>query len=139
MAILNFQKRFADKVRRGIKQQTIRAFRKYPIEFGERLYLYTGLRTKLARKLRGEAWCIGTRFIEITEVGITIYYKNTRPDRMVARSRSLARLNRFAVADGFKDWAEMKAFWLETHGLPFEGTLIKWVDWNPNDGAYDKD
>jgi hypothetical protein len=38
----------------GMKRQTIRALRKYPFKVGDNLYLYTGCRTKQARKL-GEA------------------------------------------------------------------------------------
>lgn len=41
------------------------------------------------------------------------------------------RLNRqaaeaFAVADGFPGLAEMLAWFEATHGLPFEGVMIKW-------------
>ena len=30
-----------------------------------------------------------------------------------------------AIADGFKDWQEMREWFEQTHGLPFEGILIK--------------
>jgi hypothetical protein len=33
----------------------------------------------------------------------------------------------FARADGFKDAADMLAWFSETHALPFEGILIRWV------------
>lgn len=32
----------------------------------------------------------------------------------------------FAVADGFKDFAEMVAWFEAQHGLPFHGILIEW-------------
>jgi hypothetical protein len=34
--------------------------------------------------------------------------------------------DQIARDDGFSDFAEMKAFFQETHGLPFLGVLIKW-------------
>lgn len=64
MALLNFQKQFADLIEAGTKRQTIRAARKYPIKVGDKLYLYTGLRTKYCRKLK-------TKFDKIDEKGKT--------------------------------------------------------------------
>jgi hypothetical protein len=128
MAILSFKKRFAGKVRNGRKRQTIRGFRKYPIKPGDKLYLYTALRTKWAKKLR-EVWCKSNVLIHI--------YFNSReiilPDAVLHTD---AELNAFARADGFKDFDDMKAFWIAEHGVkkgkrkvilrPFKGTLIKW-------------
>lgn len=51
MPILSFKKQFAELVETGQKRQTIRKMRKYPIKVDDRLYLYTGLRTKQCRKL----------------------------------------------------------------------------------------
>ena len=133
MAILSFKKRFAGKVRNGSKRQTIRAFRKYPIVPGETLYLYTALRTKWAKKLR-EVKCkevLGIRIFlnsgTITLSGIGYGY------RMLNTTQEL---NTFAQADGFKNWEDMKVFWVAEHGVKkgkrkviltkFEGILIKW-------------
>ena len=62
--IYNFQARFAEAVEQGRKLQTIRAARKdgKVAKIGEVLHLYTGLRSKGARKLR-EARC-GMRLIQ---------------------------------------------------------------------------
>jgi len=38
----------------------------------------------------------------------------------------LEHLDIFAILDGFTDWAEMIKWFEDTHGLPFEGILIKW-------------
>ena len=42
MALINFQKRFANDVESGKKRQTIRKQRKHPFKLNETLYLYTG-------------------------------------------------------------------------------------------------
>ena len=127
MAILNFHKRFAEKVEAGTKQQTIRGFRKYPIQVGDKLYLYTGLRSKDARKLR-EGECLRNRVIKISRRSITIQERLSRLSYMIKiRFSDLDTLNRFAREDGFKDWVEMKAWWLKIHGLPWTGNLIEWI------------
>jgi hypothetical protein len=152
MAILSFKKRFAGKVRNGRKRQTIRAFRKYPIKPGETLYLYTALRTIYATKLR-EVVC---KTVSV----ITIYFNTPRividhgkqnaelvdvPTGEVISQFSIERgqvivykneLNAFAVRDGFKDFEDMRAFWIAEHGVkkgkrkvilrPFKGILITW-------------
>lgn len=133
MAILSFKKRFAGKVRNGSKRQTIRAFRKYPITPGETLYLYTALRTKWAKKLR-EVKCKSVEPITIflNSGTITIGYHDTGYQIF----NTTSELNTFAQADGFKNWEDMKAFWIAEHGVKkgkrkvilknFQGILIKW-------------
>jgi len=51
MPTINFTK---FKVESGEKRQTIRAVRKRPIKVGDKLHLYSGLRTKKARNLLKE-------------------------------------------------------------------------------------
>ena len=138
MPALNFQARFAPLVESGEKRQTIRAYRKddRDAQAGDTLYLYTGMRTKACRKL-GEARCKGvtpvainrsekpwraTKYIvysyEIwTGAGVAQQYRSRLSDRQVAN---------FARADGFNNAKEMVAWFEKTHGLPFEGLLIRW-------------
>ena len=118
MPALNFQKQFAEAVKNGSKQQTIRTKRKNPINEGDILYLYTGMRTKQCEKLK-EVKCESVLDFRINSLGLsctvgqhTLYY--------------LDHLNRVAIADGFKDWVDMVRWFSETHGLPFEGKLITW-------------
>jgi len=128
MALLGFKKRFAEPVRSGRKRQTIRAFRKYPISPGETLYLYTALRTKYAEKLK-EVRC--------KQVGlITIFINSGEIITKDGVYNTKSELNAFAKRDGFKDWEDMKAFWIAEHGVKkgkrkvilrkFTGILIKW-------------
>ena len=69
MPALNYQAQFAPKVESGEKLQTIRARRKRPFKRGDRLYHYTGMRTKSCRKL-GESTCVIAMDIVIGKKGI---------------------------------------------------------------------
>ncbi len=120
MPALNFQKRFAPAVQNGSKRQTIRGPRvdgRPSATKGCRLYLYTGMRTKGCRKL-GEAVCTSTSQLVITvEHAILI---NGRPLRTAAAEDA------FAQRDGFDCAEELLNWFVETHGLPFKGSLIEW-------------
>lgn len=69
MPALNFKMQFADKVEKGEKIQTIRATRKRPFRCGDKLYLYTGLRTKYCKKI-GESVCHNVEDVEILSNGV---------------------------------------------------------------------
>lgn len=128
MPALSFKKRFVGKIMNGQKRQTIRTPRRYPIEPGDTLYLYTAMRTKHCKKLR-EVKCKSVDLIHIYINSGTII----TPEYVYSTT---AELNTFAQKDGFKNWQDMKAFWIEEHGVkkgkrkviikPFEGILIKW-------------
>lgn len=132
MAALSYNARFVEYVINGLlnlpgrtKSQTIRNFRKYPIKKGERLYHYFGMRTKHCKKL-GESVASRVSPIEITTRGITIFAKNHSYHQRIWRKIDK---DKFAYADGFSDWSEMKQWWMSTHGsdcFPFTGQLITW-------------
>ena len=117
MPIINFQKQFIEAIKSGEKNQTIRKSRKYPIKVGDTLYLYAGLRTKNAEKLK-EVKCEAVAPITINGTGsvqigwLMIYH--------------MKDLNEFAQSDGFDNWQDMVIWFNNIHGLPFEGQLIKW-------------
>ena len=117
MPLLGFKKQFAPMVEAGTKRQTIRAKRKdgKNPHSGERLYLYTGLRTKSCRKL-GEAVCANVREIMIDGWGICLSGKWANHDEMM----------NIVKADGFTSWTDFLAFFRKEHGLPFWGLLIEW-------------
>ncbi len=113
MPALNFKAQFADDVESGEKHQTIR--RGHRIKQGDRLYLYTGQRTKQCRKL-GETVAHRVRDIRIegAEVWIGAEWvpRDERED--------------LAHADGFNNLMEFGAFFKGTHERPFNGQLIEW-------------
>lgn len=111
--LIGFQKRFAVAVWSNQKHQTIRRKRKNPIVAGDRLRLYTGLRTKRCVFLK-EVLC---RSVESVVIGAWSV--------RVAGAR-LLNAEQFAAADGFGSYREMAAWFRDRYGLPFRGVLIRW-------------
>ena len=131
MVAYNFHPRFADAVARGEKRQTIRALRKNGhASPGDRLQLYTGMRTKHCRKLvTPDPVCRHNVFVGIGHDKIEIAFPFRFP---IAHVCAPNHLNKFARNDGFDDFAEMRNWFIMTHGpLPFRGVKITW-DW-PDD------
>jgi hypothetical protein len=123
MALLGFKKCFALNVQLGKKRQSIRAKRKHPIKVGERLYLYTGLRTKAARKL-GEGVAIFVEEIKIEQCNAGGEHLTSVE---VAGQRLLpTEITELAIADGFPDAVAFLKFFAEEHTGDFVGDLIKW-------------
>jgi hypothetical protein len=118
MIAINFKEKFADLVATGKKTQTIRQTNRFKV--GDALQLYTGQRTKACRKL-GEAVVTEVIPVSICYDGVSF----TICDGFFFPSNE--GTNNFAKKDGFKDFQEMKAFFVDQYGdLPFEGYLIEW-------------
>ena len=126
MPALNFKKQFAPMVIIGLekplhpeaKRQTIRAKRKdgRDPKAGQTLYLFTGLRTTSTVRL-GEAECKSSEPITIDEnSGIIVNFKFP----------SWEECTSLAKKDGFDGVHDFVIFFKKTHGLPFNGFLIKW-------------
>lgn len=121
MVAYNFAPRFAEPIRSGDKTHTVRrnAKRRHA-RIGESLQLYTGMRTKACRKiLNDDPVCTYAAPIRI------------QLDQLRIESISIQGVEvdteEFAVSDGFRDAAEMHAFFLNMHGPGvFAGTLIEW-------------
>lgn len=141
MGALSFKERFVEPVlaglqrKKGGKRQSIRNFRKRPLKVGERVVLYYAQRTKWCRRL-GEDVVKSVQVVTITTKSITIY-DILKPQqmpwklKMASWYRGTSELNRFARADGFTDFEDMKAFWIAEHGkegspFPYSGNLYKW-------------
>jgi len=119
MPILNFKKQFAADVESGKKRQTIRATRKRPIKAGEKLHLFCGLRTTNRRRL-ALVECLSVSDILITDISGQV--------EIMVDGVLLSDTGKEVIAsrDGFKNLDEMITFFWDTHGLPFEGQLIRW-------------
>jgi hypothetical protein len=122
MPALNFKAQFADAVATGTKRQTIRAERKRPFKKGDKLYLYTGMRTSACRKL-GEAVAAVVKDISIGDGGAVAIC--TGGGHFVLQGEDLER---FARRDGFDSTEAFLDFFRTTHGLPFLGQLIMWEE-----------
>lgn len=114
MPALNFKRDFVDAIQRGEKRQTIRQVRNRQIRPGDKLALYTGMRTAQCWKI-GDAICEDVRPIQITE------------REMMLAGRPLETLEQMdmARADGFSSHIDMRLFFKRLYGLPFTGVVIR--------------
>ena len=119
MVAYNFKSCFADDVENGKKRQTVRANGKRShAKPGQSLQLYTGMRTKGCRKLL-DTECKKSIPVRIEDSAF-------KGQAHVVLNGVSVNAFRFAEADGFKSVESMLDFFRDTHGLPFEGTLISW-------------
>lgn len=125
MVAYSFQARFAAPILAGTKRQTIRTDRRRHARPGEELQLYTGMRTRQC-KLIGRAICRDVRRVAL-QFDADPACDGVEIDGRFYPGRQ-AELDRFAVADGFADWADLRAFWRAQHSDVdrFEGVLILW-------------
>lgn len=116
MGLYNFKEQFVPFILDGRKTHTIRAERVHPDKAGNAFHAYTGLRTKKARKL------LTSTVVKVEEIVIT----DTQLKRIVIDGHLLETDEEEALArrDGFRDFAEMMAFW--EGRLPFRGHIIHW-------------
>ncbi len=118
MTTINFSGRFADLVASKVKRQSIRADKQGRYRVGTRLQLYTGLRTKAARKLTADDPTI-----------VRNLYVAIRPEYLTLGGPGEAKIDRdeFAVMDGFADYADMLAWFQDTYKQrEFIGRCIRW-------------
>lgn len=116
MVAFNFKPQFCGPVGRKEKTQTIRQTRRAKV--GDRIQLYTGMRTSQCRKLTEEdPVCVCVDYVAIRPDGLTVGDVSKHP-----RDR-----DDFARADGFKDYAEMHKWFSEQYGTEyFVGYLHRW-------------
>lgn len=116
MVAINFTV-FQHKIVAGEKRQTVRrAARCKP---GDRLQLYTGMRTKGCRKL-GEAVC--TRVERVIIPAPPLRHLMLGEGRVLRGKAAVA----FARADGFESLEAFFAFFAMHYSLPFDGVVISW-------------
>ncbi|NRA88534.1 MAG: hypothetical protein HRU28_14355 [Rhizobiales bacterium] len=124
MTVLSFKKEFAPAVENKTKVQTIRKARKRPIKPGEKLQLYTGMRTKQCRKLHN-AICtsvasitIKVKFFKTGDCICLIHINGNFLDE--------EETEQFAKDNGFNDVVSFAEFFETEDNSIFEGQLIKW-------------
>jgi uncharacterized protein YqfB (UPF0267 family) len=122
MVAYSFHRRFAEPILDGRKGGTIRPDRRRHARPGEELQLYTGMRTKQCRLITRQH-CVAVDPITLDFVTRSIEWP--AEDRLIYRSSDL---DRFAVFDGFRCYADMIEFWAETHATDkFHGWHIRWL------------
>jgi len=119
MPAYNFKKEFAYLVETGQKLQTIREVRKRKTALGDKIFLYSGMRTKACRLL-GMGEIVGVqKFILHSRETFTIADIDI-PAMPWKDGLKLAR------QDGFDTWEEFVKFFEDHYGLPFFGEIIRW-------------
>ena len=117
MVAFNFSPEHVPKVESGEKLQTIRRTKRGNV--GDLAQLYTGMRTKACRKLRSP----DPPLVMVDYVGI-------RPDGLTFGNvtKHPRNIDECASMDGFKDFAEMVAWFTAKYGSPFfTGYLHRWA------------
>lgn len=104
------------------KLQTIRANgKRRHARPGETLQHYHGMRTSKCFKI-GDGRCTS-----IDDIRVYVHAEWIEVGGDIRKGR---RLDAFAEKDGFNDWPDMRAFWMDEHDGkhlgPFCGQLIQW-------------
>ncbi len=127
MPALNFKAEFADDVTYGHKCQTVRAPRKDGrphCKAGDTIKLYTGMRTKGCRLLKT---AVVTHTAKVRIAATEMFINGHRLPSAIYDRDCEQTDNEFAQADGFEDgFMQMRDWFDDVHGLPFEGTVIYW-------------
>lgn len=126
MPPISFKKQFVPLIESGAKRQTIRS-RKHPIKVGDRLYLYTGMRTQDCTKI-AESICI-----EVERFSLSKYLHHDPVVHVDYFDLSPTAIADLAFADGFTNQHEFINFFLESPKatkedgvINFSGQIIKW-------------
>lgn len=151
MPLYNFKQRFVPYIMDGSKMHTIRAIRKNPAKPGDMLYLYTGLRSKYAKRLI-TAQCTAVKTIFVLQDGTMLlvdaifnaidcqlfyesYLKNEVNETVTWKKLTEMQKNKLAWHDGFRPVHDallrtpidaMMQLFKEMHSLPFAGHIICW-------------
>lgn len=124
MPVLNFKSQFVLKIQCREKTHTIRDKRKIPIEVGDKLYLFTGMRTKHCKRiLTDPVICTKVEEIEIIADADIHAPGAVWIDRQMLDNDEKEQLAR---RDGFENFADMIRFW--DGRLPFVGDIIHWKE-----------
>ena len=113
---------FKSKILAGLKTQTIRSPRKYPIKKGDYLSLWWKVRTQEGYKF-GDSTCTKITPVLIYEdhVEIKTPMCTAYPSTNIWQPSTLEL---FATDDGFESWQEMLGYFRPRLGEPLE--IIKW-------------
>ena len=121
MPLYSYTPELAPKVKSGEKRQTIRTKRTIRPKVGQKAHNYAGSYAQKREHL-GSPNIMMLIDVVISAKGITLFCG--KPGEFTV-SDSFG-LNMEARTDGFENWQQMREYFETTHGLPFEGDLIKW-------------
>lgn len=137
MVAYSFKTFFAPQIVEGIKTQTIRADRRRHARPGERLQLFTGMRTRHCRKIVPDPVCVTVSPVRISfDCGVIFAINVDGQNLTDAEMEDFARQDGFAPEHynepsgicGNTALENMDTFWFDNHPGHFDffGVLIKW-------------
>jgi len=117
-----FKPEFAPLIASGFKCQTVRPTPKRMPKSGDRISLrmWTGKPYRSKQRLLREATIESVQPIRL-EAPYPYLWISVNGENLSNREAEA-----FARADGFQSLHEMKCWFEATHGLPFDGVVIKW-------------
>lgn len=129
MIVKMFKPRFAPLVRDGTKRQTIRPKPKRALKPNEEISLrqWEGKPYRSKQVELRKSTLTSLESIAIHQDGISFGDGTMRRFWCGDKGGRRLILEAFAKDDGFSGWTEMREWFQEEHGLPFEGTLYKWA------------
>lgn len=137
MPAYNFKGQFADAIRSGAKRCTIRPprARGHNPEVGKRISLYTGLRTKRARKIVDpDPVVVRLQRIEIDPTGhrvmVLIEHGRGAAYSTVWEPLNVIEVAAVAIEDGFAGSLDFFSFFREQYGP--EAREYLWIKWAPH-------
>jgi len=115
-----FKPRFAPLVKSGKKRQTMRPTPKQMPRSGDIIDCreWSGKPYRSKQNKLVESTITNVRMARLSPTA-RFFLDNIEIDKA-------DDLRAFARADGFSDWWELLEWFMETHGLPFDGILILW-------------
>jgi hypothetical protein len=121
MRVIMFQDRFAGKVRDGSKPHTIRQTARCKPGDVLSLRRWTGKPYRSKQEVLRTETCIGVDAVRM----------EIAPGRGFAVSVNGAgltyrQIEHLAIQDGFDGIEDMAEWFIDTHGLPWDGFLIRW-------------
>lgn len=132
---ISFEERFAPLIESGAKKQTIRADKSGRYRIGQRLDLFTGLRTKKCRRLCNggkTAAIVATADVVLTEGKIEVSRRKCLNGFDVLDDENLCA-DAIARADGFGGYEEMWNWFVNKYKITskykpdvFHGKVISW-------------
>lgn len=123
-----FKPQFAWLVERGEKLQTVRPVPKRMPKVGDKISAraWTGKPYRSKQRVLMESTICAVEPVEIAPW--TLKIGRGENFRCYTHPRDTEQLDAFARADGFADFGELFEWFAVTHGLPFEGVLISWMN-----------
>jgi len=115
-----FKPQFSALVESGEKRQTVRPVPKRMPKPGDTISLraWTGAPYRSKQRVLSEAVISGVHRVTITQDGVVCHG--------ISGAEYAPGNDGFAKADGFESWDQMREWFLEQHGLPFNGIAIYW-------------